>query len=84
MASEEAEAEQRGAQQRQRTGLGDVKTGEEERIDQPGCIDASRVDIAQPGEDIVERIADRCQEEVVAEFAVGVGPPGSLEECRAA
>jgi hypothetical protein len=49
-AAEESQAEQRAAEQRERAGLGDrcVRAGEEERVDQPGCIDASRVDVAHP------------------------------------
>src|SRR5215831_15797349 len=76
-AAEEPQTEESRAQQRKRTGLrsgnGLVNAGEEERIDQPGRIDASDVDIAQPGKYPVERITNRRQEEVVAVFAIGCG-----------
>ena|SRR5271166_157460 len=80
MAVEETQAEEGCAQQRQRAGLGDIGPGEEERVDQPGCVNASSVDIAQPGKYSVERIADRSQEEIIAEFAIGGRAARSLLE----
>src|SRR5437764_451450 len=80
-AAKKAEPQQGRAKQRQRTGLRNrVGTGEEEWIDQPGRIDAVDLYVTQPGKHPVERVADRGQEIIVAEFAVGSRAAGCLQQ----